>query len=311
MSTLPVTLIRGRHTRNAELPGGRKPQWLTVRAPGGESYRRLKAIMRRQDLRTVCEEASCPNIGECWHHGTATFMILGDICTRACGYCNVVHGRPGAPDGEEPRRLAAAVSELELQHVVVTSVDRDDLDDGGAGHFADTIRLIRVARPGCRVEVLIPDFSGREGDLQTVLDAGPDILNHNIETVARLYRTARPAGRYHRALELLDRSRGYAPHIPTKSGMMVGLGESWDELADTLHDLAAAGCRILTIGQYLRPTVAHLPVARYYEPAEFDRLAVIARELGFGHVESGPLVRSSYHAHEQANAFDGADGKSL
>jgi lipoic acid synthetase len=306
MSTVPVTLIRGRHPRKAELPRERKPPWLTVRAPGSEGYLRLKTILRRLDLRTVCEEANCPNIGECWHHGTATFMILGDVCTRACGYCNVVHGSPGALDREEPRHLAAAVSELELQHVVVTSVDRDDLDDGGAGHFADTIRQIRQARPTCRVEVLIPDFSGRDSDLRTVLDAGPDILNHNIETVARLYRTARPAGRYHRALELLDRSRRYAPHIPTKSGVMVGLGESWEELVETLGDLAAVGCRILTVGQYLRPTVAHLPVARYYEPAEFDRLAAIARDLGFGHVESGPLVRSSYHAHEQATALRGA-----
>ena len=305
-TAVPVTLIRGRHPRTAALPGERKPPWLTVRAPGSDGYRRLKTLMRRQDLRTVCEEASCPNIGECWHHGTATFMILGDVCTRACGYCNVVHGTPGAVDAEEPRRLAAAVAELELQHVVVTSVDRDDLADGGAGHFAETIRQMRRTRRACRVEVLIPDFCGRDADLRTVLDAGPDILNHNIETVSRLYRMARPAGRYRRALELLDRSRRHAPHIPTKSGLMVGLGESGSELVETLHDLRAAGCRILTIGQYLRPTVAHLPVARFYEPAEFDRLAAIARGLGFGHVESGPLVRSSYHAHEQADAFDGS-----
>jgi lipoic acid synthetase len=254
-------------------------------------------------LHTVCEEANCPNIGECWHHGTATFMILGASCTRSCGYCNVTHGQPDPVDPEEPSRVGDAVRQLDLQHVVVTSVDRDDLADGGAGLFAATIRAIRRSLPSCRVEVLIPDFHGDHQALQAVLDAGPDVLNHNIETVARLYRTARPGGRYPRALALLDRARQYRPDIPTKSGLMVGLGEIWDEILETLANLRHVGCGILTIGQYLRPSVAHLPVARYYHPDEFAALKRAALDLGFGHVESGPLVRSSYHAHEQAEAF--------
>jgi lipoic acid synthetase len=259
--------------------------------------------MRDLNLHTVCEEARCPNIGECWHHGTATFMILGDRCTRSCGYCNVLHGTPGALDPDEPDKLARAVDAMSLAYVVVTSVDRDDLPDFGASVFAATIRAIKARRPACRVEVLIPDFQGSEGALQTVLEAHPDVLNHNTETVPRLYRLARPGGRYVRALELLDRARRRAPAIPTKTGLMVGLGETWDEVVDVLRDLRQVDCQILTIGQYLRPTAAHLPMARYYTPDEFRELKRIALDLGFGHVESGPLVRSSYHAHEQAEGY--------
>ena len=277
-----------------------------MRAPGSLEYIRLKRLMRQLQLHTVCEEASCPNIGECWDQGTATFMILGDVCTRACGYCNVVHGRPEPVDREEPGRLAEAVASLGLHHVVITSVDRDDLDDGGASVFARSIESVRCQLPSCRIEVLIPDFSGRAADLLEVLDAGPDVLNHNIETVERLYRTARPAGRYKRALELLDRAGRYAPDIPTKSGLMVGLGEQWAEIVTTLGDLQRAGCDLLTIGQYLRPSAAHLPVARFYTPAEFATLKETALALGFGHVEAGPLVRSSYHAREQSDTFDRA-----
>jgi lipoic acid synthetase len=255
-------------------------------------------------LHTVCEEAHCPNIGECWHHGTATFMILGDVCTRACRYCAVAHGRPDPLDLGEPRRVADAVAAMQLRYVVITSVDRDDLGDGGAGVFASTIREIRSRVPDCRVEVLIPDFKGSEAALETVLDAQPDILNHNTETVPRLYRIARPGGRYQRTLELLDRARRYAPAIPTKSGLMVGLGEEWNEILEVLADLHEVGCRILTLGQYLSPSAAHLPVARYYHPDEFAMLKATALSLGFGHVESGPLVRSSYHAHEQTDSYE-------
>jgi len=259
--------------------------------------------MRELQLHTVCEEARCPNIGECWTHGTATFMILGDVCTRACGYCAVGHGRPAAVDLAEPQRVAEAVATLQLEHVVVTSVDRDDVADGGASIFAETIREIRRRMPSIGIEVLIPDFQGNEAALHTVLDAGPDILNHNTETVPRLYRPARSGGRYSRTLELLDRSHRYAPCIATKSGLMLGLGEEWNEVLDTLQDLRQAGCAILTLGQYLRPSPAHLPMSRYYHPDEFRRLKDIALDMGFSHVESGPLVRSSYHAHEQAEAF--------
>ena len=302
MQSAPLNFIRGRRKRAGELSRSPKPDWLRVRAPGSPNYLRLKGLMRGLNLHTVCEEANCPNIGECWHHGTATFMILGDTCTRSCAYCNVVHGAPKPPDADEPLNVARAVRAMGLAHVVVTSVDRDDLPDSGASQFARTIAATRVRVPGCRIEVLIPDFRGDEGALHAVLDAGPDVLNHNIETVPRLYRTARPGGRYPRALELLDRARRYAPSIPTKSGVMVGLGEQWDELLQTLRDLRAAGCSLVTIGQYLRPSLANMPVAKYYTPAEFAELKRVGLELGFGHVESGPLVRSSYHAHEQADA---------
>jgi len=277
-----------------------------VRAPGSAGYLRLRTLMRELSLHTVCEEAQCPNIGECWHHGTATFMILGDVCTRACSYCAVAHGRPGAVDPDEPVRIASAIATLGLDYVVITSVDRDDLADGGASIFADTIRETRKRRPDCRLEVLIPDFQGNEAALRAVLDAGPDVLNHNTETVPRLYRMARSGGRYPRTLELLDRSRRYAPRIPTKSGVMVGLGEEKDELVATFRDLRDAGCGILTIGQYLRPSAAHAPMVRYYTPDEFRELKDIALDLGFVHVESGPLVRSSYHAHETADAYQRA-----
>ena len=287
-------------------PRAPKPDWLKVRAPGSPSYLRLRALMRQLNLHTVCEEARCPNIGECWHHGTATFMILGEVCTRACSYCAVAHGRPAPIDPAEPARVADAIQVLNLSYVVITSVDRDDVSDGGASMFADTIRETRARLPACRIEVLIPDFQGNDRSLRTVLDAGPDILNHNTETVPRLYRMARSGGRYARTLELLDRSRRYAPAIPTKTGVMVGLGEARDELVATFADLRRVGCRILTIGQYLRPSPAHAPMARYYHPDEFRELKQIALDLGFVHVESGPLVRSSYHAHETADAFDRA-----
>jgi lipoic acid synthetase len=280
-----------------------KPDWLKVRAPGSPSYLRLKNLMRDLHLHTVCEEAHCPNIGECWNHGTATFMILGDVCTRSCSYCAVAHGRPDTVDTAEPERVANAIQTLDLNYVVITSVDRDDLKDGGASIFAETIRQTRARLPHCRIEVLIPDFQGDEAALHAVLDARPDVLNHNTETVPRLYRMARSGGRYTRTLELLQRSRFFAPDIPTKTGLMVGLGEEREELIATLRDLRGVECRILTIGQYLRPTPAHAPMVRYYHPDEFRDLKSVALDLGFVHVESGPLVRSSYHAHETADAY--------
>jgi lipoic acid synthetase len=286
-----------------------KPEWLKVRAPGSENYLRLRGIMRGLKLNTVCEDAHCPNIGECWHHGTATFMILGDICTRACAYCAVAHGKPMTLDIDEPRRVAEAVRAMGLTYAVVTSVDRDDLADGGAGIFAETIREIRVVMPDTRVEVLIPDFKGDGAALRTVLDARPDVLNHNTETVPRLYRMARSGGKYSRTLELLDRARHIAPDIPTKTGLMVGLGEEHDELVQVFRDLRSVGVSILTIGQYLRPSPAHAVMTRYYHPDEFAALKRVALELGFVHVEAGPLVRSSYHAHEQADAYDRAHAR--
>jgi lipoic acid synthetase len=285
-------------------PRDPKPEWLKVRAPGSENYLRLKGIMKELRLNTVCEDAHCPNIGECWHHGTATFMILGDVCTRACAYCAVAHGRPAALDTAEPGRVAEAVARMRLQYAVITSVDRDDLGDGGASIFANTITLTRARVPGCRIEVLIPDFQGKDEPLRTVLDAGPDVLNHNIETVPRLYRMARSGGRYRRSLELLDRSRTYRTDIATKTGIMVGLGEEHDEIVSVFDDLRTVGVSILTIGQYLRPSPSHAPMARYYHPDEFANLKRLALAGGFVHVESGPLVRSSYHAHEQADAFE-------
>ena len=281
-----------------------KPSWLKVRAPGSENYLRLKTVMRDLRLNTVCEDAHCPNIGECWHHGTATFMILGEICTRACAYCAVAHGRPNELDVAEPARVVDAIERLGLRYAVVTSVDRDDLSDGGAAVFADTIRLTRERVPACRIEVLIPDFQGNEAALRTVLDAGPDVLNHNIETVPRLYRMARSGGRYPRSLELLDRSRTYRPGIATKTGIMVGLGEEHAEILGVFDDLRRVGVSILTIGQYLRPSPKHAEMTRYYHPDEFAELKQDALARGFVHVESGPLVRSSYHAHEQADAFE-------
>jgi lipoyl synthase len=298
-----IPLDQVRRQSQGAAPRLPKPEWLKVRAPGSPSYLRLKSIIRDLGLHTVCEEAQCPNIGECWNYGTATFMILGDVCTRACSYCAVSHGRPHAVDAAEPGRVAAAIQALDLNYVVITSVDRDDVDDGGASIFADTIRETRARVPDCRIEVLIPDFQGNEAALHAVLDARPDVLNHNTETVPRLYRMARSGGRYSRTLELLDRSRRYAPDIPTKTGLMVGLGEEHEELVATFKDLRGAGCEILTIGQYLRPSEAHAAMVRYYHPDEFGDLKRIALDLGFVHVESGPLVRSSYHAHETADAY--------
>jgi len=259
--------------------------------------------MRDLKLNTVCEEARCPNIGECWNHGTATFMILGDVCTRACSYCAVAHGRPAAVDTAEPERVANAIQQLDLNYVVITSVDRDDLKDGGASIFAGVITETRKRMANCRIEVLIPDFKGDEAPLRTVLEARPDVLNHNTETVPRLYRMARSGGRYARTLELLGRARQIAPDIPTKTGLMVGLGEEREELLAVFKDLRDVDCQILTIGQYLRPTQSHTPMVRYYTPDEFRELKQIALGMGFVHVESGPLVRSSYHAHETADAY--------
>jgi lipoic acid synthetase len=278
-----------------------KPPWLKVRAPGGPQHLRLKGLMRQWNLHSVCEEAHCPNIGECWEDLTATFMILGDVCTRNCGYCAVTHGRPVWEDREEPERVGRAVGELRLEHVVITSVNRDDLADGGAAHFAATVRAIRRHAARCRVELLIPDFQGNGTALAAVIEAGPDILNHNIETVPRLYKVARHGGRYERTVELFRRARRAAPALVTKSGIILGLGEERDELLDTMRDLRAVDVNILTLGQYLRPSRQHLPVARYYHPDEFAELAERGREMGFAHVESGPLVRSSYHAKKQAD----------
>jgi lipoyl synthase len=297
MSVAPLEFVR---------PHQPKPPWLKVRAPGSENFLRLKGLMAELKLHTVCEEAHCPNIGECWHHGTATFMILGDICTRACAYCAVAHGKPATLDLDEPERVANAIATMQLRHAVITSVDRDDVPDGGAAIFAETIRLTRTRVPQCRIEVLIPDFQGKESSLYAVLDARPDVLNHNIETVPRLYRMARSGGKYPRSLELLDRSRRYAPRIGTKTGIMVGLGERTEEVIEVFDDLRTVGVSILTIGQYLRPSVRHAPMERYYHPDEFAELKRIALAKGFVHVESGPLVRSSYHAHEQADAYERA-----
>jgi lipoic acid synthetase len=284
----------------------RKPAWLKVRAPGGPKYLRLKSLMREWNLHTVCEEAHCPNIGECWEDLTATFMILGDVCTRNCGYCAVTHGKPTWEDREEPERVGRAVRTLGLKHVVVTSVNRDDLADGGAAVFAATIRAIRREAPDCRVEVLIPDFQGAVEALGKVLEARPDVLNHNTETVPRLYRVARHGGRYDRTLELFRRAREAAPDLITKSGIILGLGESREELLQTLGDLRSVDVNILTLGQYLRPSPRHLPVARFYPPEEFAELAALGRAMGFAHVEAGPLVRSSYHARRQVQGIMGA-----
>ncbi len=268
--------------------------------PAGENYFDLKRLMRGKGLHTVCESARCPNIGECWQHRTATFMILGELCTRRCGFCAVPKGKPaGEVDQDEPLRVAEAAAAMGLKYVVVTSVDRDDLADGGSNIFAGTIEALRQRIPSCKVEVLIPDFRGSDEALETVLRARPDILNHNIETVPRLYPVARRGSRYERSLRLLQHSGEVAPEIPTKSGLMVGLGETFDETCATLKDLAGIGVGIVTIGQYLRPSGEQLPVARFYAPAEFDSLKQYGESAGIRHVESGPLVRSSYHAHEQ------------
>ena len=292
--------ILGRH-RAEPLPA-RKPSWLKVRAPGAGNYVHLKHLMRDLDLHTVCEEAHCPNVGECWEHGTATFMILGDVCTRNCAYCAVAHGRPPKYDPSEPERVAAATSQMSLRHVVLTSVDRDDLPDFGAWAFAETIRLIKAGNPETSVEVLVPDFQGNEAAIRTVLDAGPDIYNHNTETVPRLYKRCRPGGRYERVMEIFRTSKRLAPHIPTKTGIILGMGETNEEVAVVMKDLRDVDVDILTLGQYLRPSDGHIPLDRYVTPEEFRQLRDIGMALGFRHVEAGPLVRSSYHAWEQVQA---------
>jgi lipoyl synthase len=279
-----------------------KPDWLRAKAPVGENFHNLKKLARGLGLHTVCESAQCPNIGECWNHRTATFMLLGDICTRRCGFCAVPKGKPGPIEWDEPRRVAEAVATLGLRHTVVTSVNRDDDNLGGARIFAETIRQIRELVPDCRVEVLIPDFQGLDEALQIVLDAQPDVLNHNTETVPRLYRSVRSGARYERTLRLLENAKTFASGTVTKSGVMVGLGETMDELVEVFRDLGSRGVDILTIGQYLRPSRDHLPISRFYTPDEFEFLKNEALRFGFRHVESGPLVRSSYHAHEQAEA---------
>ena len=292
--------IMGAH-RSSTLPE-RKPSWLKVRAPGGENYSRLRHLMRDLELHTVCEEAHCPNVGECWEHGTATFMILGDVCTRNCAYCAVAHGRPPKYDTAEPARVAEAVTEMKLQHAVITSVDRDDLPDFGAFIFAETIRQIRARLPECSVEVLVPDFQGNEDAIRTVLEARPDIYNHNTETVPRLYKRCRPGGRYERVMEIFRFAKRTAPAVPTKTGLILGMGETVDEVHAVMRDLRTVDVDILTLGQYLRPSEQHHPLDRYYTPEEFRALREAGMAMGFRHVESGPLVRSSYHAWEQVQA---------
>lgn len=276
----------------------KRPQWLRAPAPVGENYRDLKSLVDRLKLHTVCDSAACPNIGECWNHRTATFMILGNFCTRRCGFCAVQKGQPLDVDYNEPERVAEACEILGLKYAVVTSVNRDDRKDGGADLFALTIRAIRRRIPGCKVEVLVPDFQGNKDAMAAVMDAAPDVLNHNIETVPRLYRQVRVGARYERSLEMLAWAKSLRPDIPTKSGLMVGLGETNQEVLDTLADLRAHNVDFATVGQYLRPTQQHLPVLRYVTPGEFAEFKEAGRQLGFSHIESGPLVRSSYHAAE-------------
>ena len=283
-------------------PPAPRPPWLKVRFPAGDNYHDLKRIMRGLDLHTVCESARCPNIGECWEQRTATFMILGNLCTRRCGFCAVPGGKPKELDWAEPGRVARAVQAMGLEYAVITSVNRDDQPDGGAGIFALTIQQVRRLNPGCRVEVLVPDFRGSDESVEIVMAAEPDVLNHNVETVPRLYAKVRAGARYERSLGLLRRARELRPRIPTKSGLMVGLGETREELFAVLRDLRAAGCDLVTIGQYLRPTRNHLPVQCYYAPQEFAELRRAGLAFGLRHVEAGPLVRSSYHAREQSEA---------
>jgi lipoic acid synthetase len=280
----------------------RKPAWIRAKAPMGARVNGLRRLLRDKDLHTVCEEASCPNLGECFSNGTATFMIMGDVCTRRCPFCDVAHGRPQPLDPEEPGNLARAVRDMHLSYVVITSVDRDDLRDGGAGHIATCISAVRELNPATRIEVLVPDFRGRmERALDALATAPPDIFNHNLETVPRLYREVRPGADYQWSLDLLDRFKQRFPTVPTKSGLMLGLGETLDEVAQVLSDLRDHGCEMLTLGQYLQPTRHHLPVKRFVTPAEFEQLAATARTAGFNSVASGPMVRSSYHADRQAS----------
>lgn len=277
----------------------RRPEWIKVRAPGGEKYDFLKDLMRSKQLHTVCEEAHCPNIGECWGAGTATFLILGDICTRSCGFCDIKTGRPLALDWAEPIRVAEAVKAMNLQHVVITSVNRDEREDGGAPIFAQCIRRVREVQPGCSIEVLIPDFKGGRANLQTVMAARPEILNHNVETVARLFKKVQPQDKYEWAMATLRNAKEIDAEVLTKSGIMLGLGETWDEIWAVMQDVVDCGVDILTIGQYLQPSRKHLPIERYYHPDEFEQLRQLGYEMGFRWVESGPLVRSSYRAAQQ------------
>ena len=277
----------------------RRPPWIKVRAPSGETYERVRDMMRSKTLHTVCEEAKCPNIGECWGHGTATFLMMGDTCTRSCGFCDIKTGRPSPLDWQEPIRIADAVRSMNLRHVVITSVNRDERPDGGAPIFAMVIRRIRKVQPGCSVEVLIPDFKGNRDALKIVMDAQPEILNHNVETVPRLFRKVQPQDHYEWAMTTLRNAKELDPLVLTKSGIMVGLGETFDEVVEVIRDLAALKVDILTVGQYLQPSNKHLPIDRYYEPQEFDELKRVALELGFKWAECGPLVRSSYRAEAQ------------
>ncbi len=277
----------------------RRPPWIKVRAPSGETYERVRDMMRSKTLHTVCEEAKCPNIGECWGHGTATFLMMGDTCTRSCGFCDIKTGRPSPLDWQEPIRIADAVRSMNLKHVVITSVNRDERPDGGAPIFAMVIRRIRKVQPGCSVEVLIPDFKGNRDALKIVMDAQPEILNHNVETVPRLFRKVQPQDHYEWAMTTLRNAKELDPLVLTKSGIMVGLGETFDEVVEVIRDLAALKVDILTVGQYLQPSNKHLPIDRYYEPQEFDELKRVALELGFKWAECGPLVRSSYRAEAQ------------
>lgn len=300
----PIEILR--EEVHAHATGGQaralRPPWLRVRLPGGENYQELKRLVKRLKLHTVCESARCPNIGECWEQRTATFMILGNICTRACGFCAVAQGWPKPLDTDEPQQVAAAVAALGLDYAVVTSVSRDDLADGGAANFAETIRAIRQRLPDCKVEVLVPDFRGNWAALAAIIRAPPNVLNHNLETVPRLYPSVRPSAVYARSLELLRRAKELDATLTTKSGLMVGLGETQVEIFQTMRDLRTVACDILTIGQYLQPTSGHLPVARFYHPDEFAVLRHAGLEMGFKHVEAAPLVRSSYHAKTQASA---------
>jgi len=286
-------------------PNERRPEWLKVRAPGGANYTDLHAMIKGLNLHTVCEEARCPNIGECWGHKSATFMILGDTCTRSCGFCAIKTGRPPVYDTDEPRRIAEALSKLNLEHAVITSVNRDELPDGGAAIWAETIRRVREACPNTGIEVLIPDFQGKWDALQTVMDAGPDILNHNLETVPSQYYRVRPQAKYRRSLDLLVKAKEMNPRALTKTGPMLGIGENGDEMLEVLHDLVAVKVDIVTLGQYLRPSLKHLPVDRYVTPEEFARWKQLGEDMGIPHIESGPLVRSSYHAWDQVQTLRG------
>ncbi|HMR64713.1 MAG TPA: lipoyl synthase [Anaerolineae bacterium] len=304
-----IGLPKHRLTRHTEIvpqnvdPAQRKPPWLKVKMPGGEGYTRVKKLMRQHGLHTVCEEAMCPNLGECWSKGTATFLLMGDVCTRSCGFCHIKTGRPPTLDEDEPRRVAESVQILNLSHCVLTSVNRDEQPDGGAHIFANTIREIRQRVTGCTIEVLIPDFKGDRQALKIVMEAQPEILNHNTETVPRLYRTVRPQANYQQTLRVLSGAKELDPEATTKSGIMVGLGETKEEIIQVIRDLREHEVDILTIGQYLRPTQFHLPVHRYVHPDEFKEFSEIAKAIGFRWVESGPLVRSSYHADAQAETL--------